>query len=256
MKRTITSRTITSRTKASIVATALSSLLIVTPPAMAQGDWLDSVKSFLGMGDKTADAPLTDAQTVDGVKQLLTQSVQSMVAKLGQSGSFDAGSDLHIDFPQSLQGVKSALEKAGMGDYVTQIEQKINQAAAGVIPKVAPVLKSSISNLNIEDAKSIYEGGSEAATQYLKNTMGKPIADALTPIVKQSLTEAGAMEVYNSAMEKYNALPFLPKADGDLIGLVQSKATDAIFTYMGQEEAAIRQDPSQASDLLKQMFGG
>ena len=193
--------------KRSIIATTLSSLLIVTPPAMAQGDWFDSIKSFLGMGEEAKQTPLTEAQTTDGVKQLLSQSVKSMVAKLGQSGSFAEGSDLHIDIPASLQGVKAALEKVGMGKYVTQIEQKINQAAQGVIPKAAPLLQDSINNLSIEDAQSIYQGGSEAATQYFKQNMAKPIAAALTPLVKQSLTEAGAMDVYNAAMDKYNKDP-------------------------------------------------
>lgn len=248
-------RPISKNSKIGVAAAVLSSLLVVTPPASAQGDWFDSIKSFLGLGEEKAATPLTEQQTAQGLKELLSQSAQSMIAKLGQQGSFENNSDLHIQMPQSLQGVGKALEKVGMGDYFTQIEQKLNQAAETIIPKAGPAIQSAISKMKLEDAQSLYQGGGSAATDYLKKTMEKPIGDAITPIVKQTLADLGVTDIYKQAMEKYNAIPLLPKADGDLIGTVQAQATKAIFKYLGQEETAIRQDPSkQSTDLLKQMF--
>jgi hypothetical protein len=78
----------------------------------------------------------------------------------------------------------------------------------------------------------------------------------MKPVVDESLADVGAVTTYDSAMESYNALPFVPEVDVDLGDYVVEKGMDGIFFYLAEEEAAIRKDPAKrTTDLLRRVFG-
>jgi hypothetical protein len=78
----------------------------------------------------------------------------------------------------------------------------------------------------------------------------------MTPVVDESLGEAGAVQVYDAVMDQYRQIPFVPEVDADLSDYVVDKGVDGIFYYLAKEEAAIRENPAKrTTDLLKQVFG-
>jgi hypothetical protein len=240
-------------TKQLLTNTLLCSLMLFNQPAMAQGDWFEKAKKMLGLGEEKVQ--LSDEDIAKGLKQTLSVATESVVAKLGRQSGFGGNPDLRIKLPESLQGVRQALDKVGMGQWATKLEDKLNQAAEAAVPKAAPVLLDAIKNMSLKDVQDIYQGENNAATNYFKQTMSTPIQEAITPVITQSLAQVGAVKSYEQLMEKYQAIPFLPKVNVDLASLVEAKTMTAIFEQLGKEEAAIRQNPvKQTTALLKQLF--
>ncbi|MFT4929161.1 MAG: hypothetical protein ACI8WB_005291 [Phenylobacterium sp.] len=240
--------------KAAATVTVLSSMLLFTTPVMA--DWLDDAKSMLsGLFGDEQPAELTDDRVAQGLKEALSVGTQTVMDTLGKAGGFANNPDMKIGLPDSLKGVSGLLEKAGMGSWITDLEDKLNQAAEKAVPEAGPVLLKAIKNMDLKDIQGIYQGKDGAATEYFKSAMSGPIGDAMTPIIKESLADVGAMETYEKAMKYYQSIPMLPKVDGDLLGWVKTKAMSGIFDQLATEEAAIRKDPAkQTTDLLKQLF--
>jgi hypothetical protein len=67
----------------------------------------------------------------------------------------------------------------------------------------------------------------------------------MRPLVDDALADAGAVQAFEGLAGEYRALPLVGGAlDVDLTGHVVRYAEQAIFDYLGQEEAAIRADPA------------
>jgi hypothetical protein len=78
----------------------------------------------------------------------------------------------------------------------------------------------------------------------------------MTPIVRQTLADSGAVQSFQNVMKRYKSLPFAPDVDANLTSYVVDRGMDGIFHYVAKEEAAIRKDPArQTTELLKRVFG-
>jgi len=233
----------------------LFSLLLATQATA--GIW-DDAKKMLGSDDKTAtdSASLTDDQIGAGLKEALTVGTGRVVEQLGTTGGFSADPSIHIPLPDSLKSVQSTLGKVGMSSTFDDLELRLNEAAELATPKAKALFMSAIQDMTLDDVRAIYSGPDDAATQYFREKMSGPLAVEMAPVVDASLGEVGAVQSYDTIMDKYDSMPFVPPVDADLTGYVVDKGMDGIFHYLAQEEAAIRTDPvARSTDLLKKVFG-
>lgn len=238
--------------KLSIIA--LCSIMIISP-VIAQEGWWGKAKTLLQGDNDVTQLALSDEQIGKALKQALSVGAESVVATLQQSGAFADNPNLHIHLPSSLARVSKALDKFGMGQWTNELEAKLNEAAEQAIPAAGPILLTSINNLSLTDIQAIYQGKNDAATQYFKTQMSEPISQAMEPIIKQSLSNVGALKLYNKMISKYQSIPFVPDVNSDLIALVKTDAMSGIFEYLAKEEAAIRNNPAKrTTDLLKKAF--
>ncbi|MDA1089716.1 MAG: DUF4197 domain-containing protein [Proteobacteria bacterium] len=114
-----------------------------------------------------------------------------------------------------------------------------------------------ITEMTLDDAKQIYDGSNDAATQYFKRVSSADLAKVVKPVVDQSLAEVGAVASYDQLMGKYSALPFVPDVKANLTDHAVNMALEGLFFYLAKEEAAIRQNPAKrTTDLLARVFGG
>ncbi|MCA1785095.1 MAG: DUF4197 domain-containing protein [Desulfobacteraceae bacterium] len=230
-------------------------------PAEASNSWLEkgtnTLKS-LGMGEKEAGAAQTSLSMADitaGLKQALTIGSENVVQQLGQADGFYKDKKVHIPLPEKLARVKNALDKVGMSSFTDDLELKLNRAAEKAAPRARDLFVNAISEMTFDDARAILNGPEDAATQYFKKNMSPDLADAMAPVVDNSLSEVGAVQSYDRMMGQYATLPFVPDVKADLTDHVVQKGMDGIFFYMAKEEAAIRSDPvKQTTDLLKKLF--
>lgn len=220
----------------------------------AHGDWLKKAKELLK--GKTDSGQLTTEEIGAGLKDALRIGTENVVGKLGQSGGFNADPSIHISLPESLEKVQSKLRKVGLSSLLDDLELRLNRAAERATPKAKALFWQAINDMTLDDVKGIYKGPNDAATQYFRGKMSTPLAAEMQPIVDGSLAEVGAVQAFDNVMEKYRALPFVPKVDADLSAFVIEKGMDGIFYYLAREEAEIRRDPvKQTTDLLKRVFG-
>jgi hypothetical protein len=228
--------------------------LIITP-ATAQDSWWETAKKLLSGENNVSQLALSDEQIANALKQALSVGSESVIKTLQQRGAFADNPSLHIDLPPALANVGKVLDKIGMGQWTDELEAKLNEAAEQAIPAAGPIISNAIKNLTLVDIQSIYNGENDAATQYFKAQMSAPIAQAMDPIIKQSLADVGALSLYDKIISKYQSLPFVPDINSDLIELVKAQAITGIFDYLAKEEAAIRENPEKrTTELLKKVF--
>lgn len=227
-------------------------------PAGAQDGWLDQARKLwegLG-GGKSAGAALGNDEIAAGLKEALRVGTDHVVAKLGAVNGFNGDPWVHIPLPDSLQKVQTTLGKVGMSGLMDDLELRLNRAAEAATPKAKKLFLASIQDMTLEDARRIYDGPDDAATRYFEARMSAPLSREMIPIVDGALSEVGAIRAYDEAMDRYDAIPFVPDVKADLTRYVVDKGMEGIFFYLAREEAAIRQDPAKRStELLRKVFG-
>lgn len=243
---------------ANILAVLIVISVFAVEGALAQSDYLRKGKDLLKSWQKgdAESAQLTTEEIGAGLKDALRVGTETVVTQLGQVDGFNGDPNIHIPLPEKLDTVQSALNKVGMGAMLDDLELRLNRAAELATPKAKKLFWQAITDMTLDDVKAVYKGPDDAATRYFRAKMSVPLAGEMRPIVNQSLAEVGAIQVYDKAMDRYRALPFVPDVNADLTNFVIEKGLDGIFYYLAREEAAIRKNPvKRTTDLLKRVFG-
>ncbi len=221
-----------------------------------QASWFDKAKELLeDSGVSSSASDLTDGEIASGLKEALRVGSDLVVNQLGTTNGFNGDPNIHIPLPNSLQKVQSSLEKVGMSDMLDDLELRLNRAAEIATPKAKELFMNAIQAMTLDDARNILAGENDAATRYFQSKMTPDLVKEFTPIVNDSLAEAGAIQSYDNAIGQYKKIPLVPDVKSDLSSYVVEKGMDGIFHYLAVEEAKIRTDPvARTTDLLKKVF--
>jgi hypothetical protein len=239
-----------------ILLPAFAAALLAGPAAAQFGDLLKKGQEMMGGSSSGGAGALSTGDIASGLKEALRVGSERVVSQVGKTDGYNKDPAIHLPLPGSLKSVQSALNAAGMGGMLDDLELKLNRAAEAAAPKARTLFADAVSQMSIDDARKIYDGPKDAATQYFKSKMSTPLAAEMTPVVNQSLAEVGAVKSYDAVMGQYKQIPFVPDAKANLTGYVVEKGMDGIFLYLGKEEAAIRDNPAKRStELLKKVFG-
>ena len=237
---------------------AISMMLISTSSVDAQSGWLDSAKELWEeyKGNRAPSSILSNDEIAAGLKEALEVGTERVVWQLGAVDGFNADPSVHIPLPDSLKGVQSTLGRLGLSAIMDSLELRLNRAAEAATPKARELFLTSIRDMTLEDVRQIYEGPDDAATRYFQSRMSPQLVREMTPIVESSLSEVGAIKLYDDAMDRYESIPFVPDVKADLTGYVVEQGMQGIFYYLAKEEAAIRRDPlKRTTELLRKVFG-
>ncbi|MDA3918983.1 MAG: DUF4197 domain-containing protein [Deltaproteobacteria bacterium] len=230
--------------------------LIFSTQVFAGNSWFNKGSELLkSFGTNSTTGELTVEEIGAGLKEALKVGSKNVVKQLGAEDGFNKDSNIHIPLPQSLDSVKSMLDKVGMSSLFEDLELKLNRAAENATPKAKKLFRDAISDMSFEDVKQIYNGPDDAATQYFKEKMAPDLALEMKPVIETSLSQVGAVRSYDNMMKSYKSIPFVPDVKANLSDHVIEKGMDGIFYYMAQEEVAIRQNPAKrTTELLKKVF--
>ncbi|MCI5210346.1 MAG: DUF4197 domain-containing protein [Candidatus Electrothrix sp. ATG2] len=228
--------------------------------AYAEGSWLDNGVSILNnltkeTGGKSSNTT-SDAEVGEAFKQALRIGTENVVSKLGTVDGFNADPTVHIPLPKDLKTIKTLLTQVGMSQLADDLELKLNRAAESATQKAKTHFLQAITDMTFNDIRNIYEGPENSATKYFQSKMSSPLAQEMQPIVKNTLSQVGAIQAYEQVIGQYNTLPFVPDVTTNLTDHVIQKGLEGIFFYVAKEEASIRKDPAkQTTVLLKKVFG-
>ncbi|WP_461519767.1 DUF4197 domain-containing protein [Porticoccus sp.] len=244
------------------VKLAILSLFLVSS-SVGAASWWDTGKQLLEgatgtspQSAATAVGDLSVEELASGLKEALRVGTGNVVSRLGTTDGFLADEQIHIPLPAQIQQAKGLLETVGMGASLTDLETRLNRAAEAATPQAKALFLDAISTMTIDDAKKIYNGPEDAATSYFREKMNGPLGEAMRPVIADSLSQVGAVQVYDGIVSEYKTLPFVPDLKTNLTDYTIEKGMDGIFYYLAREEAAIRQDPAkQTTALLKKLFG-
>ena len=236
-----------------ITAVTLAGLL-AAPAAHAQLD-LSGLRGLAG--GRSAAGSLTSDQASGGLKEALSRGISTAVSSTGHPGGYFDNSAIKILMPPRLQRVEQGLRTVGMGPQVDSFIRSMNAAAEQAAPAAKAILLEALKSMTFADAKGIVTGGRTSGTDYFKRTTTEEIQAAFRPIVERAMASVGVTTQFQELMGRAPRIPFMKTPDLDINQYVLDKATDGLFTVMGQEEVRIRTDPgAQVTPLLRTVFGG
>lgn len=241
-----------------LIAMPLAGLLTLTA---CNTDGLQSAAKSLMDSPAFANAGasasnLSVAQITAGLKEALNIGSGNVVSQLSKTGGFNLDPKIRIPLPASLAKVDTALRTVGMASLTEDLQNRMNGAAEKATSEALPLFLAAIQKMTIADARAILSGQQDAATQYLRKSMGTELSQKIQPIVASALTQAGAVKAYDNVMGQYAKLPFMPDVKANMNDYVTEKAMDGIFYYVAREEASIRENPAKrTTELLKTVFG-
>jgi len=191
-----------------------------------------------------------------GFKQALSIGTEKAVQTVSQPDGYFGNQAIKILLPDGMQKVADVLGKLGMQKQLDDFILSMNRAAEKAAPQAASIFGGAIKDMGIDDAQKMYSGGDTAATDYFRGKTSEQIFSAFKPIISASMQEVGTTALFNNLMTKYNSIPFVPKTTLDIEQYVTTRATDGLFTMVGEEEKKIRTNPAaRSTDLLKSVFG-
>ena len=148
------------------------------------------------------------------------------------------------------------LRRLGLGRQVDELEVAMNRAAEEAAGEAREVLVRAVTSLTFDDAMRILDGGSTAATDFLRARTGEEIRSRFHPIVVAKMDQVGLSRLYRQLAAEYNRLPLVSRPAVDLDDYVTDEALDGLFTVLGEEEKRIREDPlARTTELLRRVFG-
>ncbi|MGE5504068.1 MAG: DUF4197 domain-containing protein [Actinomycetota bacterium] len=238
--------------------------------AWAQGSLMDVGKGLLqnqlgapssATSGGTRGAGLATGEIASGLTEALKVAAERVTGRLGAPDGYNGDPAVHVPLPGSLDTVRQGLKMAGQSALLDDLELRLNRAAEAAAPQAKKIFWDALSRMTLDDARAIFNGPQDAATQYFKRTMTPDLKTAMRPVVDRSVSEAGAVKAYQASTAAASKLPVVgsqvQSAPGQLTDHVLEYGLNGIFRYLGDEEAAIRTDPAKRStDLLRKVFGG
>ncbi|NVJ91345.1 MAG: DUF4197 domain-containing protein [Methylocystaceae bacterium] len=204
----------------------------------------------------SALSSLSNSQIVEGLREALKVGTKRVVDQIGTTDGYNLDKAIHIPLPDQLQQAQKLLNKFGLSALADDVELRLNRAAEQAAPKAKDVIIKAITNMSLDDARAIYNGPKDAATQYFKKVSDSDLRKTISPIAENSLKDVGAIQAYDNLVGKYQSMPFVPDVKANLIDHTTTLAIDGIFHYLAQEEAAIRENPAKrTTEILKTVFG-
>ena len=224
--------------------------------------------------------PLSDSEIAAGLKSALEVGSNYALKTLGKEDGFLLDQTVKILLPNDVAKLISTVKNnpilaSTLGDVAKQIEEQliltINRAAEAAIDGVIPIVIDAITDMTIQDARSILFSSNEiAATDYLRVKTYDPLSNVCLSVIEDALNKEIVFNIsaqgvwgkltgfYNDAAAIAAFIPGLHLApiETDLSLYTTQKALDGVFLKVGNEEVKIRTDVSaRINDLLRRVFG-
>jgi hypothetical protein len=187
----------------------------------------------------------------EAVRRLLLTASENAFYRLTEPGGY---------WDQRIAGIGLGDTLGVRGDVLTRIltstlfKQRLEDAFADLAIeasfRAAPIVTDAVRVIGLANAVDLVQGGPRAATSALRGELGGRLIDELVPELGEAIRVASdplVAELLNAA------------TGTDIGGMAQRLAgevDEAIWTEIGNEEAAIRADPRSTGDpVLIEVFG-
>ena len=211
----------------------------------------------MGKKPKVLDALLDEQTVAAGLREALRVATERTVISTSKLDGFLGNALIRIVMPEQFEVAAKTLRAVGFGKQVDELEIGMNRAAERAAGEATEVFLNSITQMTLEDAFGILNGGDNAVTNYFRSRTEEGLHERFKPIVTEKMSDIGLYKVYNGLTDYYNKLPLVTTPALDLDEYVTQQALNGLFTVLGQEEKRIRTDPlARTTDLLRRVFGG
>lgn len=202
-----------------------------------------------------SELPLTEAEVASGLKEALSIGIGKGADLLSQKDGYFK-SEYKILLPAEARKVTEKLKVVpGFTNVEEIILERINRGAEDAATKAKPIFVNAIKGMSFADAMNILMGNQDAATRYLETATSNELYQQFNPVIVESLDQLNARKYWSDAVNAYNKIPFVDRANPNLDDYVTREALKGLFGMVAKEEMNIRTNLSvRTSDLLKKVF--
>ena len=244
---------------AMVAVAALAVAALAAPgPAAAQLDrFLKDAPKLPGVSvSPPAGTGLSTDKIVAGLKEALKVGTENAVSFTGKMDGFFANQAIKILMPEKLRTVETGLRAVGYGPKVDEFVLSMNRAAERAAPAARGIFSDALGAMTFDDARKIWSGPDNAATEYFRNKTSGQLTTAFTPVVDKAMGETGVTRQYKELIGRFNSSPFVKTESFDIDKYVVDKSLGGLFHVLGDQEKQIRTNPTaRTTDLLKEVFG-
>jgi len=207
------------------------------------------------LGSVLENDALTTGEISSGLKEALEIGISKGSDQLSAVDGFFK-SPYKILLPPEARKITDRLQKIpGFSQVENVLLEKINRGAEDAAKKAKPIFVDAIKQMSFEDALNILMGTDNAATGYLNDKTNAQLYSAFSPVIIESLDKFKARKYWADAVNAYNKIPLVQKADPSLDNYVTNQALKGLFSMVEKEEGNIRKNVSaRTSSLLKKVF--
>ncbi len=224
-------------------------LLLFTLQACDPAMWDQVLK------DSGLEGGLTKEEVAKGLKQALEIGITEGAQKLSQTDGYYKSAYKILLPPEARKVTDKLHDVPGFTNLEEVILEKINRGAEDAAKKAAPIFKDAILSMSFSDAWGILKGGDNAATQYLRQATYNRLYQEFNPVIVQSLDKFNARTYWADAVNAYNKIPLVEKANPDLDDYVTKQALEGLFAMVALKEKDIRHNlAARTTDLLRKVF--
>ncbi len=218
-----------------------------------------SVSCFIALFSSIGHAGLLDqfsqADVSKGLKDSLQQGAIAAVSKLGQENGFFSNAKVKIPLPKPMQNAAKMMRAFGMKKQADDLVLSMNRAAEAAIPEAKELFVAAVKSMSVQDAKGIFSGGEDSATQYFRKATEESLRGKFLPIVVKAIEKVGLAQKYNAVAGKASKLGLIEENESNVENYVTQKALDGLFVMIADEEKAMRADPVKAgTEIAKKIF--
>jgi len=208
------------------------------------------------LGHALTLSDLSNAQATQGLKVALENGARAALASLGRPNGFLGNDRVRIPLPGYLEDAARLLRNLGQGARLDELVSAMNRAAEEAVPLASDLLVRAVKSMNVQDAKTILNGGDTAITQFFADKTRVPLGEKFLPLVKKTTAKANLSEKYNQIAAKASVMGLVKGDQVSIERYVTGKTLDGLYLMIGEEEKTIRQDPvGTGSAILKKVFG-
>ncbi len=213
------------------------------------------LKSALNSVMTDENGKLSLAEVGKGLKEALRIGITKGAGRLSRTDGY-LKSPYKILLPPEARKITDKLKNVpGFSNVENILLEKINRGAEDAAKKAKPIFVDAIKQMTFSDAMDILMGDKNAATNYLHRVTYDKLYQEFNPVIVSSLDKFNARDYWERAVNAYNSLPFVQKANPDLDDYVTGEALVGLFGMVEKEELNIRNNISaRPSDLLKRVF--
>ncbi len=238
--------------KASRIIRILSLFILISLVGFSTSCTSQQIAGVLG---SISGVPLTKEEIAAALKDALIQGVVKGTGLASKDGGYFNNSLIKIPFPKDAEKVASTLRDIGLDSEVDRFVKTLNRGAEEAAKEAAPIFKSAITSMSIQDAYGILKGDRDAATQYLIRATTEQLKAKFKPVVSRNLKKVNATRYYGDLVGKYNQIPFVSNVNPDLDDYATDLAIEGLFKLVAEEEGNIRTNiEARSSELMKKVF--
>lgn len=199
---------------------------------------------------------LSQRDALKALKTSLEQGASQAVSQLGVQGGFMGNPKVQIPLPSALNRVAPLLRTFGQGQRLDALHQAMNSAAEQAVPLAKPLLLKAVRGISVQDAKGILTGGDTSVTDYFAQATRSDLMAQFLPRVRSAMAKVGVAQQYDAMLSQAKRFGLERQLGPDLETYVTDHALTALFSTIGEQERALRQNPVGASSqLLQKVFG-